>query len=95
MMLTGEPLSAPLAAGGSCPHGTVNFSKQTPTVALLADQSGSTDEKFGGGTIPMLRAALAPRDPLLVNLRASAPITGKNVSAWCARRSATPSASAR
>lgn len=40
----------PLADGGSCPNVTVNFSKQTPTVVLLVDQSGSMVEKFGGGT---------------------------------------------
>jgi hypothetical protein len=36
--------------GGTCPNVTVNFAKQTPTVALLVDQSGSMTEKFGGGT---------------------------------------------
>src|SRR5688500_277730 len=30
----------PLAEGGTCPNVTVTFSKQTPTVALLVDQSG-------------------------------------------------------
>lgn len=44
-----------LDAGGdggntTCPNVTVTFEKRVPTVALVVDQSGSMNERFGSGT---------------------------------------------
>lgn len=58
----------------SCPNVTVTFDKRVPTVALVVDQSGSMDEKFGGGT----RWTVA-RDALINNSNGVVKILEKEV----------------
>lgn len=56
-------------------HGMIATGDLPVMLVTIGSETRRLPVASAGGTIPMLRAALAPRDPLLVNLRASAPIT--------------------
>ena len=64
----------PGEGGTSCPNVTVTFEKRVPTVVLVVDQSGSMNDKFGGGT----RWTVA-RDALVNNTNGVVKILEKEV----------------